>query len=361
MKRFLALVFALAVSLSLLSACGGGSGSQPNTAEQNGQPTADKDAGGTKKVALLLTSPLGDGGNMDSMHAGLMRAQEEFKIETATYEALESGTYEENIRSFCEEDFDLIMSMWGNMNDQFNTLAGEFPDVNFVMNYSCAYEADHANYTGFDYATYQAYYVCGVASALISSGGRLGYVAGGEDTTIYSNYNAYVEGAQSVNPEAAVVFINANSHQDAAKGKEIAISLYDSGVDVIMCDASTTTLGVIEAAEEYGPGYYCGGDALDHSSYGPGSVFIDTRCSWDESIYTIVDMYLKGELDGSSRNFDYTNGVVGTYKSSVFADNCGDSELAARMDDIWAQVEEVESKIADGSLEITFNTTSPNA
>lgn len=359
MKRFLALLLALAVSVSLLSACG--NDSQQGASTSPGQLPDEEASGGTKKVALLLTSPLGDGGNMDSMNAGLMKAKEAFGVETATYEALESGTYEESIRSFCEEGYDLIMSMWGNMNDQFNTLAGEFPDVNFVMNYSCAYEADHANYTGFDYATYQAAYVCGVASALVSSSGKLGYVAGNEDTTIYSNYNAYVEGAQSVNPDATVAFINANSHQDAAKGKEIAISLYDSGVDVIMCDASTTTLGVIEAAEEYGPGYYCGGDALDHSSYGPGSVFIDTRCSWDESVYTIVDSYLKGELDGSTQNFDYSNGVIGTYKSSIFADNCGDPELAARMDDIWEQVENVEAQIAAGTLEIVFNTTSPNA
>ena len=350
MKKTLALFLVFALALMCFSACGG----QPTT-----EPDTQTDAQ-TKKVALLLTGPLGDGGNMDNMYAGLLKAQEDFGIEIATYEALESGSYEENIRSFCEEDYNLIMSMWGNMNDQFDTLAGEFPDTTFVMNYCCGYEAENSNYSGFDYATYQALYVCGVSAAMVSASGKLGYVAGNEDTTIYSNYNAFVEGAHSVNPEATVTFINANTHEDAAKGKEIAISLYDSGVDFIMCDASTTTLGVIEAAEEYGVGYYCGGDAIDHSSYGPGSVVIDTRCSWDESIYTIVDLYLKGQLDGSTRNFDYSNNVVGTYKNSAFAENCGDAELSARMEDVWAKVEEIETQLADGSLTVTYNPASPS-
>lgn len=306
------------------------------------------------RVALILNTALGDGGNADSMNEGLQRAGQQFGVQTTVFEALEPGIFEETLRSFAQEGYDLIIGCFPGFNEPINKVSKDFPDVSFAINYSAGYIFDNANATAYDYACWESNYVCGVLAGYLTKTGLLGHIIGGEDSNIIANYNAYVKGAQSVFEGASVEIVDANTFTDAAKGKEIALSLYAKDVDVILGDAGVTTLGMIEAAVETGK--YVIGDAEDHSAYGPGNVVMDTRLGFGDGIVEIIRLYLNNELDGETHYANYANDCIGTFKNKSFAEHVADKELAVRMEEIWSAIEEIEAQIANGELVIEKDT-----
>ena len=203
------------------------------------------------RVALMATGTLGGDPNADDMAAGLQRAVDEFGLkEGTTYETLDPQVFEESIRSFAQEGYDMVIVPWPSYTEVLTNVAPDFPDVKFVQIYNAGHDYEMPNVVAVDFACWESNYACGVVASMISETGKLGHIVGSEDDNIVANYNAYVKGAQSINPDATVERINANSFTDAAKGKEIALSMYNNGIDVILGDAATTTLGMIEAAVE---------------------------------------------------------------------------------------------------------------
>lgn len=339
LKQFVTFGLSITMALSLLSGCGGDS-SSPSNSSANGSE-------GGQKVALVLTQSLGDSGPSDDMNSAVKRAQEELGIEATTYEALQPEQYEESLRNFAQNGYDMIVASFPAMTDAVKKVAADFPDVKFVHIYSAEdYGLD--NVVSIDFACWEANYVCGVAAAMASESGQIGHVIGGEDNTIRANYNALVAGARSVNPNATVEQINAGTFDDPAKGKEIALSLYGKGVDVIIGDAGKVTLGIIEAAEE--TGNYVIGDASDHSSLAPGNVLMDTALGFGAAVYDQISKLVDGTFTAGLGAANYANGGISTTKNTTLAENCTDEVMKEKAPQIWEKVAEVEAQITDGTL-----------
>ena len=337
-RKFAALALTLTLSCGLLTGCGGDTSSEGSSSQSSDE---------TLKVALVLTQSLGDNGPSDDMNSAVKRAAEDFGVETTTYEALQPELYEESLRNFAQNGYDMIVASFPAMTEAVSKVAADFPDVKFVHIYSSEdYGLD--NVVSIDFACWEANYVCGMAAAMVSESGQIGHIIGNEDNTIRANYHALVEGAQSVNPNATVEQINAGTFDDPAKGKEIALSLYGKGVDVIIGDAGKVTLGIIEAAEE--TGNYVIGDADDHSSLAPGNVVMDTALGFGAAVYEQIGKLADGTFAPGLGAANYANGGISTTKNTTLADNCTDEALKEKLDDIWAAVSEIESQIADGSL-----------
>ena len=351
MKRFVQKITALALALALpcgcLAGCGGDSSSGGSNASTGG--SASQSEGEPLQVALVLTQSLGDNGPSDDMNNAMKQAQEDYNVETTTYEALQAELYEESLRNFAQNGYDMVIASFPAMTEAVSKVAADFPDVKFVHIYSAEdYGLD--NVVSIDFACWEANYVCGVAAAMVSESGQIGHIIGGEDNTIRANYHALVEGAQSINPSATVEQINAGTFDDPAKGKEIALSLYGKGVDVIIGDAGKVTLGIIEAAEE--TGNYVIGDADDHSSLAPGNVIMDTALGFGAAAYEQVGKLVDGTFTAGLGAANYANGGISTTKNTSLGENCTDEALKAKIDDVWAKVEEIEGQIADGTLVI---------
>ena len=125
------------------------------------------------------------------------------------------------------------------------------------------------------YDAWETSYAAGVLAASMSESGILGNVVGYEDDTIIANSNAFLAGAQTVNPNATVKRINAASFEDPAKGKEVGNQLIADGADVIFTDAARTSLGVIEAAQEASGDVFIIGDVITVCCY--MLLFVQTR------------------------------------------------------------------------------------
>ena len=108
------------------------------------------------------------------------------------------------------------------------------------------------------FAEEQGSFLVGVAAALKSKTGKIGFI-GGVETDLIKKFEAgFVAGVKAANPdiEVAVQYITQppdfTGFNDPAKGKEIATVMYDDGIDVVYAAAGGSGLGVFQAASETG-------------------------------------------------------------------------------------------------------------
>lgn len=347
---------------TLLAGCGASeqeTGQAATTAESGSAGTAAAEktpasGAGEKnsKAALVVIQSLGDNGPADGMNNGLKQAEKDFGIEVTTYEALQADQYEESLRNFAQNGYNMVITAFPGMNQAIQAVAKDFPEVKFVHIYSSE-DYGLENVSSVDFACWEANYICGVGAALASDSDLVGHIVGSEDNTIRANYNALLEGARSVNPNAKVELVNAGTFDDPAKGKEIALSLYSKGAGVIVGDAGKTTLGIIEAAEE--TGNLAIGDASDHSSLAPGNVFMDTKLGFGDMVYKQIENMVNGEFTPGLTSADYSNEGIGTFKNAALETNTKNDGLKGKLVDIWNQIDQVEKEIAEGSLTIEKN------
>lgn len=335
--------------LVVLAMCVVASGCSSSDSSSSDSTDGDTNSSDALKVAFVSVQSFGDQGPADDMKAALERAEADFGVEIATYEALQADQYEEALRNFAQNDYDMIVTAFPGMAQPIAAVAEDFSDIDFVHIYnSDAYEFD--NVISIDFATWEANYVCGVAAALASDADIIGHIVGGEDNTIAANYNALVKGAQTINPDVSVERINAGTFDDPAKGKEIALSLYSKGAQVIIGDAAKTTLGMIEAAQETDS--FIIGDASDHSALAPGNVFMDTQIGFGNMVYAQIENMVNDTFDGGLIMADYSNDGIGTYKNTTLSDNMANQDNATRIADLWAEIDAVEAQIKSGELVI---------
>ena len=99
-------------------------------------------------------------------------------------------------------------------------------------------------------------FLVGMAAAMASKTGKVGFV-GGMDIPLIRNFAAgYVEGAKFVNADITV-YQNMTGTTPAAwnnpgKGNELARSQFDRGADVVYAAAGGTGIGVYQAAKDSG-------------------------------------------------------------------------------------------------------------
>ena len=82
-----------------------------------------------------------------------------------------------------------------------------------------------------------------MTAALMSETGKIGAVIG-QDMAQNNRYAAgYEDGAKAANPDIEVSIMYAGTFEDPAKGKELALTLYNSGYDVVYQVAAKTEIG----------------------------------------------------------------------------------------------------------------------
>lgn len=267
-KKVLSIVLALAMSLSMLTACGGSDSAEQASTEET---TSSKDSSGERntvsKIAVLLPGSITDESWNQTAYEGLQQI-EAMGYETAYTENVDSNDMEAVFRSYCEEGYDFIIGHGAQYGDACCRVAEDYPNVNFFITGNAPEDIEEedlpANIMFADYRECEGAYVCGVVAALMTESGKVGYVGGGNNTTQQSDKNAFIDGVASVSADVEVKTVITGTFDDSALGKETAIAMMEDGVDVILQTCDHTGLGVLEACSENG--VYCLGYTSDQSS-----------------------------------------------------------------------------------------------
>lgn len=271
----LALTLVMAVSL-VLSGCGG-----EKKAEA---PKQDK-----LKVAFVYIGPVGDAGWTYSHDAGRKYLVEKMPdVQTTIIESVPEGADSERVITQLAEQGNKIIftTSFGYMDPTIN-VAKKYPGITFVHCSGFKTAPNVGTYFG---RIYQARYLTGIAAGKQTKSNTIGYVAAFPIPEVVRGINAFTQGVRSVNPDAKVKVVWTNTWYDPAKEKQAALTLLDSGVDVIAQHQDTP--GPMQAAQEkgkFGVGYN-----TDMSKMAPKAVLTSAVWNWGPYYVKVVDSVKKG-------------------------------------------------------------------
>ena len=344
MKKLLALLLAMAMVFSLV-ACAGGTTEAPaeeapaeeEAAAEEGGEEAAAESEAPLKVAMVLPGEINDVGWNQFAYEGLVAAEEQFGVEIAYTDSIDQVNFESATREYAAAGYDLILGIGAEFTDAFGVVGAEYPDVLFAdFNGNVMIEPNVASYR---YTTTETGFLAGTIAALISKSGVAGYVYGSSAAHFQDSEAGFKAGFNYINPDGQALAVCTDNFDDVALAKTTAQGMVDQGADVLMGNANTATMGVIECAAENG--LLCLGYANDQHTVDDCvkvSVVQDNKSMVLAIVKSVLDgefkaaINLKGVADGAIFVTDWYN-----------ADGVIDDEGLAKIDEVIAG-------IVDGSL-----------
>ncbi len=305
--------------------------------------------GKTYKVALIA-SLLGDKSFMDSAAAGIKLVNENMpNVETKIIENADVGEQQLAARAMAEQGYDLVVTIGYGSADWTDEIAAAFPDTKFaIVDATLA----QPNGTGLVFREDEGSFTVGMVAAMLTKTKKVGYI-GGMDVPLLRRFElGYIQGVKYVDPSIEVVSGWVGDFNDANKGKELALTQYQEGVDIIFAAAGKAGEGVLNASKERG--LYSIGVDSDQDYLYPGSVITSMMKRVDLSIYGAVQALVAGELAGGTKVFGLKEDGVGMcYLYDIdteFLDN-GPEDMATKMkDEVIPAVKAAVDKIKAGEM-----------
>ena len=208
--------------------------------------------------------PIGDFGWSYQHHQGLLAVQKEFgdKVETAFAENIPEADSDKTIERFARDGCNIIFTTSFGYMEPTLKVAAKFPDVKFE--HATGYKnAD--NVTTYNAKFHEGRYVIGQIAAKMSKTGVAGYIVSFPIPEVVAGINAFMLGAQSVNPDFKIKVIWANTWFDPAKEADAAKVLLSQGADITV--QHTDSAAPLQVAEEQGKLGF--GQASDQIKFAP--------------------------------------------------------------------------------------------
>jgi len=224
-----------------------------------------------------------------SANDGTVRFKKETGIEVREFEVTNAAQREQAMTRFAQRGSQVIVAIGFSQASAVEAAAKKFPNVKFTI---IDGTVNLPNVQSINFREQESSFLCGMAAALASKTGKVGFVGGMDIPLIRKFAQGYTEGAKFVNPQAEV-FQNmtgttAAAWNDPTKGGELAKSQIGRGADVIFHASGNTGGGVMQAAKDAGK-LSIGCDANQNYLH-PGSVLTSAVKRVDVAVYqTIMD------------------------------------------------------------------------
>jgi basic membrane protein A len=299
----------------------------------------------TKKVALVLSGGLGDRSFLDSAHRGLVWADERLDVETRYIEPSGPEEYEASIRAMAMARYDLIITIAFGMLDATNTIADQFPNTQFAIVDAVS---DRPNVTSLVFKEHVGSYLVGVVAGKMTKTNKIGFVGGMEIPLIKRFEQGFIEGVKAVNPDAEVISGYAGAFDDPGKGKELAMSQYQRGADIVYHAAGKTGEGAIEAAKETDK-YVIGVDS-DQCYIAPDNMLTSMMKMVDVAVFNAIKDLVNDEYETGVKVFGLEENAIGPCRLYPETLDLSKHKDFPGMDEAMEAVEEYRQKILDGEI-----------
>ena len=289
------------------------------------------------KILLIINGALGDKSFFDSAAHGMKLIKDKYgdEVETKILEIGDDPTkWEPVFLDASEQDWSLIIGGTYQMSETVGSVAKQYPDKKYVLyDASVPYEeGGFDNVYSIAYKQNEGSYLGGMLAAQLMKDGKLGDAGktlgflGGMDIPVINDFLVgYIAGAQSITPDTKIAISYAGSFMDAAKGKELGLAQYRSGVGLGFVVASQTGLGQIAAAKETNR-YVLGVDSDQEAIFKDSDpamakqVVSSVLKNVDVSLLQAYDRFKKGELPfGKAEALGLKEGAVGIVETGNMA------------------------------------------
>ncbi|MFI5001793.1 MAG: BMP family protein [Reyranellales bacterium] len=226
-------------------------------------------------VALLVVGTLGatalaqvppikpavvysNGGKFDkSFNEGVSMGAEKFKAESkiavAEFEPTNETQFEQAQRRFAQRGQDPIIAVGFSQAVALEKVAKEFPNIHFTI---IDMVVPLPNVQSVVFKEHEGSFLVGVAAALASKSGKIGFVGGMDIPLIRRFQCGYEQGIKYANANAELIAnmtgTTPAAWNDPGRGAELAKGQFDRGVDVVYAAAGSTGVGVLQAAKDRG-------------------------------------------------------------------------------------------------------------
>lgn len=290
---------------------------------------------------------------------GVQRAEKELPVCLYDVEPGNPTSIEPAMRSFAEENFDLIIGVGFAQSPIMQKVATDYPNTKFAIVDGVIFEADGKtpmhNVASLVFREHEGSYLVGMIAASKSKTGVLGFLGGMDIPLIHRFEKGYEEGAKAVNPNATVIAnyvgVTDGAWNNPGKGKEISLAQIERGADVIFTAAGNSGLGAFDAVEQYGKN--ANGEAnkfvigVDSNQNGvkPGYVLTSMVKRVDNAVYDVVKEVLDGKFEGGFHTF-------GLDKDGV-AYAMDENNKGLIPDDVILRVDQAKADIVSGKIKVT--------
>ena len=268
------------------------------------------------KVGLVFdVGGRGDKSFNDAAYAGLERAKRELGVEFATLETGEGTDREAQMRQLAAGGSQLVFGVGFLFSDDIRNLATEFPNVKFAcVDYTVMpNDTLPPNLAALTFKEQEGSFLVGALAALLSQGGKIGFVGGMEIPLIKKFEAGYRAGAKAADPGVQVLVKYAGNtgaaFKDPTKGKELGLAEYHQGADIIYHASGSTGLGVFEAAREL-KRLAIGVDS-DQYDEAPGVVLTSMVKHVEVAVFNTIRAEKEGRFQGGVQIFGLAEDGVG--------------------------------------------------
>ena len=315
-------------------------------------------ASGAGAMMLMISAAVADikpavvydmGGKFDkSFNEGVWNGVQKFTAETGIevmeFEVTNPNQREQAMQRMAERGATIVLGVGFAQADAIAKVAAEYPDVQFsIIDVGWL---DAPNLRQYVFKEHEGSYLVGVAAAMASETGKVGFV-GGMDIPLISKFACgYVGGVKSINANATV-FQNMtgttpSAWNDPAKGAELTKSQIDRGADVVYHAAGGTGMGVIQAAADAGK-LAIGVDS-NQNGIAPGSVLTSMLKRVDVAAYETF-------MDSKNGNFSAGLHTLGVAEGGVdWALDDNNASLVSA--DMKAAIEKARADILSGKVSV---------
>ena len=320
--------------------------------EESGD-TGSGSAGDELKIGLAYDEAgRGDKSFNDSAYAGVQAAIEEFDGTVQEASPNEDGSNRaELLSNLAEQGYNPVIAVGFAYDEVIGEVAPDFPDTVFAqVDGSNSDGAKGDNVTGLLFAEEQGSFLAGVAAAIKSGTGQIGFVGGVQSPLIEKFQAGYEAGAKAAKPEIVInsEYISPagdfSGFSDPAKGQIVAQSMFDAGADIVYHAAGGSGTGVFQAAAASG-GRAIGVDSDQYETVEDPALQAVIMTSMlkrvDNAVEAFIGDYVGGDVEGGT---DVVN--------DLSTDGVALATTGGFIDDIQEQIDDYRQQIIDGDIEV---------
>jgi basic membrane protein A len=280
----------------------------------------------------------------EAAYTGAERFKEETGIEYLEFEVTNESQRDQALRRMARRGADVVVAVGFSFATPLETIAQEFPETKFTIIDAVV---EQPNVQSVVFKEHEGSFLVGMAAALASETGKVGFV-GGMDIPLIRNFaHGYQQGVKHVDPDAQV-YVNMTgttpaAWNDPAKGAELAQSQFDRGADVVYAAAGGTGLGVLQAAADSGK-LSIGVDSNQNYLH-PGSVLTSMLKRVDVAVYDAFKTAMETTWEPGVRSLGLAEEGVG------YALDEHNRELISP--EMESQLEDAKAKIIGGEIEVS--------
>ena len=251
---------------------------------------------GDPDPVIIYFNVKNDGGWVQAFDEARLRMQDQLGMEIAHVEKIPEIATEIRpaVQKFIKRGKNIIVGTAFGYSDTFKELAEEYPDVAFLN--AAGTTNNEKNLVSFYGRTYESQYLCGMVAGAMTKSNKIGFVAANPFGLVNWTVNAYLLGAQKMNPDVTMNVIFTGAWNDPVKERAAAEALVEQGIDVIGQHVDSPTPQIV--AQENG--VMGTGHHRDMSEFASDATVCSSIWVWDKYLTPKISEIASGNWSPSA-------------------------------------------------------------